>query len=116
MKPVLIGEVVVLARALLARPAPDRRALAQRVIHEARAAERHLRLYQKAHPSFGTGTLMAAASRRPLAPERFVDDPEFLACLELGLSVLSALSDPVSDPVMWAGHHAQARVDLHQPA
>lgn len=115
MKPVLIGEVVTLARALMARP-DGRWDLAQRVVFEARAAERHLRLYRKAHPVFGNGTLMAAASRRPLAAERFADDPEFLACLTLALSAVSAASDPVSGTQARPEHHPQTCADLRQPA
>ena len=97
MKPVLIGEVVALARVLRARPEPERRALVERVVFEARAADRHMRLHHCAHPRFGNGTVAAAASRRPLAQEGFANDPEFCACLRCALEAVGMASARAQD-------------------
>lgn len=94
MRSVLIGEVVVLARALRAVPQALRPQLAERILFEARAADRHRRQKGVAHPRFGTGTVATAAGGHALADESFADDPEFCDCLLLALSALRALLHP----------------------
>lgn len=90
MRRVLHGDVTAAGRALLAAPPATRADLLDRLIAEADAAEAHRRATGRAHPRFGTGSLMAAAMSRPLAPEPFLDDPDYAACLALVLSALAA--------------------------
>ena len=90
MRPVLHGDVVTAARALLAAPAGGRDGLAARLIHEAGAADAHRRRTGRRHPDWGDGTLQAAAARRPLAPEPRLDDPAYATCMLLVFEALLA--------------------------
>jgi hypothetical protein len=89
MRPVLIGELVALARVLRAVAPACRMALARRVLTEARAADRHRRLRHKAHARFGDGTLMSAAMGYRQADESFASDPEFCHCLQVALAAIA---------------------------
>lgn len=88
MRRVLHGDVVAAARALLAAPPARRAALIARLIDEAEAADAHRRRTGRAHPVFGTGSLMSAALSRPCASEPYLDEPDYAACM---VQVLEAL-------------------------
>ncbi|MFC6637846.1 hypothetical protein [Sulfitobacter sediminilitoris] len=59
------------------------------MLREAEWADRFTQRLGKVHPVWGNGTLSDAASRRPLAFEVPLDDPEYCACLALVLLHLS---------------------------
>ena len=61
MRPILVGDVLVLARALLAVPAPDREGFAARLITETEQADRHRQATGRAHPVWGDGSVMCRA-------------------------------------------------------
>lgn len=81
MRRVLYGDVTAAARALLAVPAKARRPLLTRLFAEAEAADAHRLDTGRAHPLFGTGSLMSAALAHPVAREPFLDDPRYAACM-----------------------------------
>ena len=81
MRRVLHGDVVAAARALLAAAPARRAALIAQLIDEAEAADTHRRRTGRAHPAWGTGSLMSAALARPCAREPYLDDPDYAACL-----------------------------------
>lgn len=90
MRPVLHGDVVSAARVLLAA-GPDRRAnLLARMLSEADAADAHRLRTGKAHPVWGTGSLMSAALTRARAKEPYLDDPDYAGCFAMVFDALVA--------------------------
>ncbi|KMK67700.1 hypothetical protein [Puniceibacterium sp. IMCC21224] len=88
MRPVLFGDMVSATRALLCAPVGRRWLLARSMLDEADAADRYLRRLGRAHPRWGNGTLMARASRLPLAPEPGFQNADYVECLILMLEAL----------------------------
>lgn len=82
------GDVVAMARALLATEAAQRGPVLAQIFVEAELADLYRGRTGRAHPNLGTGSLMSAALARPVVPEPFLDDPEYAACL---VQVLEAL-------------------------
>ncbi|MEM0935048.1 MAG: hypothetical protein AAF865_04835 [Pseudomonadota bacterium] len=94
MRPVLHGDVAIVARVLYALPDREHPYRLARLLAAAETADSFLRTSGCAHPRYGTGSLMAAAARMPRAPEPDFDDDRYCACW---IKVLSAL----------IGHRAQ---------
>ena len=90
MRRVLHGDATAAARALLVVPPSARSALLQQMVDEADRAEAFRNTTGRAHPTLGAGSLMAVAMTRPRAPEPFLDDPDYAACLALVFSALAA--------------------------
>ncbi|KAA8614017.1 DUF7742 family protein [Salipiger aestuarii] len=88
MRPVLHGDLVAGARALLCVPRGLRWRAARDLVAQADAADRYRRRLCRIHPDWGNGTLMAAALGRPHAPERRLDDPDYADCLILVLEAV----------------------------
>ena len=88
MRPLLHGDIVAAARVLLAVPAERREVAMASLLTASDIADRYRKTMGRAHPQYGTGSLMAAASgcRQPSEPA--LDDPDYLACLICVLSVL----------------------------
>ena len=83
MRPVLHGDVVAMARVLLALPACERWAAMNAIITEARYADCYRKRTGRAHFQWGNGSLMAAATSRKMLPEPFLNDLEYCRCLEM---------------------------------
>lgn len=81
MRPLLHGDLVAAARGLLAVPAELRPRTIRRMIAAARWADRYRLRRGRAHPRFGTGSLMAAAAAWPRRPEPLLEDSDYLDCL-----------------------------------
>jgi len=81
MRRVLYGDVRAAARALLAVPREARAALLTRLFAEAEAADAHRLATGRAHPRYGTGSLMSAALAHDVAREPYLDDATYAACL-----------------------------------
>lgn len=77
MRPVLMSDVTAMARALMLVEPAARNALGDRIIRKARAADRYTRRLKRVHPTWGNGTLRAAAQSEPLARESSFDDPAY---------------------------------------
>jgi hypothetical protein len=88
MRPMLLGDVVVAARALRAVPAENRPMLLARLVREASAAEKHGQSTARNHPLHGDGSLMSAALGHPCAAEPSLDDGDFRSCLALVLAAV----------------------------
>lgn len=72
MRPLQPADLEAAVRALLAA-APERRgALAAQIVKDAQMADRYRKRLGRAHPDWGTGTLMSAAARHVAAarPDR----------------------------------------------
>jgi len=81
MRRVLYGDVTAAARALLRVEPAARRPLLLRLFAEAETADAHRLRTGRAHPLFGTGSLMSAALAHPVAREPCLDDPTYAACM-----------------------------------
>lgn len=88
------SEIVLLARVLTRLAPEDRPFLASTILAEADAADQHLRLTGRAHPTFGDGSLMARCARLSPPPEPLADDRAFLLCLILAANAVLIHSDP----------------------
>lgn len=91
MRAVLVGDVWAAARALRALPGPARARACRLLLQEADAAHRYHRRFGRAHPRWGTGSLMARAGQAgPLPPAPPLSDPDWCDCLAVVLSELAA--------------------------
>ncbi|GGD40686.1 DUF7742 family protein [Sinisalibacter lacisalsi] len=90
MRRVLHGDVSAAARVLLAAPVADRAALVARMLREAEAADRYRLATGRAHPLWGSGSLMSAALARPRAHEPYLDEPDYAACMAMVFEALVA--------------------------
>lgn len=90
MRAVHHGDVVAAARVLRALPPGRRAAAIVTLLRSAELGDRHRRAHGRAHPVFGTGTLMSAASGLPKLPEPSLDDPDYLDCLHEVIAALIA--------------------------
>ncbi|PID37123.1 MAG: hypothetical protein CR993_01655 [Rhodobacterales bacterium] len=90
MRPVAHGDLVAAALALMPVPPAARPRLLDRMILEAEAADHHRLTTGKAHPLWGTGSLMAAAMARPRPPEPALENPDYAICLVTVLERLIA--------------------------
>lgn len=83
MRPVLHGDVVAAAMALLQVP-QGRRAIAfDAMLDRASAADSYRKRFGRRHPEWGDGSLMAVALPRVFGPEPFLDDLEYCRCMAL---------------------------------
>ncbi|MGY6409692.1 MAG: DUF7742 family protein [Alkalilacustris sp.] len=81
MRPLLHGDIVAAARALLALPESRWAETMTCMLTAAERADQYRKKRGKAHPRHGTGSLMAAAAAWPQVPEPALEDPDYLACL-----------------------------------
>ncbi|MGR3617397.1 MAG: DUF7742 family protein, partial [Paracoccaceae bacterium] len=77
------------ARVLLRLPEKVRSEVCVRLFTEADAADRFVAANGRLHPDWGNGSLMSAARKRMLAPERGFDDHDYCGCFELVLQKLT---------------------------
>lgn len=88
MRPVLHGDVVAAARALLTLPEAARPATIRRMLVLADAADAYRKRFGRAHSAWGNGSLMAAAMPAVRGPEPFLDAPDYCRCLSLVFDTL----------------------------
>ncbi|WP_437438244.1 DUF7742 family protein [Mameliella alba] len=99
VKPVLPGDVIAAARALLPVPPDMRSELARRLIDEACAADLHCQRTGRAHVRWGNGTLSAAAHGCEMGRETCFEDPDFLDCQVKMLDALRAFYQPEAQEI-----------------
>lgn len=92
MRPVLIGDVLAVARVLARAPTARQGWRLCRILREASRADGFHRARGRVHPLWGDGSVMAAALRRErvFVPSPGLDDPAYLDALIL---VLRGLRD-----------------------
>lgn len=93
MRRVLLQDVLTTACALLRVAPSDRKALCERILEEADAADLYRANTGLCHPAFGDGTLSAAARQYGLAPNRGLSDFAFYGCLHIVLGAFLARVD-----------------------
>ena len=93
MRPVLLGDVVSAARALLAVAPSERPGRLASLLFAADKAERHWRQVGRSHPRCGDGSLMAAALASGASPEPSLDNADYCRCLVLVLNALAARAE-----------------------
>lgn len=98
MRRVLHGDVVAAARVLLLVPARARKATCRRMIRDAHFAHLYMKRQGRAHVLWGNGSLLSAASKRPMAREPFLSDTRYCNCLELVLHELALWQCRLSQP------------------
>ena len=88
MRRVLPGDVAAVARVLLAVPPAVRPLRVERLIRVAQAADRYRIATGRAHPRWGTGSLMAAASGMHKVVDPGFDDDDYCRAWALTLEAL----------------------------
>lgn len=83
MRPVLHGDVVAAAMALLQLPTERREAAFEAMLQKARAADAYRKRFGRGHPKWGNGSLMAVALPKVVGPEPFLDNPDYCRCMAL---------------------------------
>lgn len=83
MRPVLHGDAVAAARALLPVSAPLRPELIKSLILRADLADSYRARSGRSHADWGDGSLESAASRGPMAAEPYLDELGYCKCLIL---------------------------------
>lgn len=81
MRPVLHGDAVAAARALLLVPRADRLHAMHTYLARADAADRYRKRFGRAHPCWGNGALMAVVQGEGEPPEPPLDASEYCRCL-----------------------------------
>lgn len=101
MRPVLVGDVIAVARVLIVLREEDWIGCVDRLLWQAQVADRYRQRLGKLHPAWGNGSLMAAIGAEPKAEaEPFLSDLRWLRALScvldrLRVAKLSFVSDPV---------------------
>lgn len=90
MRRVLHGDVSAVACVLLLLPGRARAVALKRMLAEAEAADAYRIKHARLHPLWGNGSLMSAALVRPYAPEPFLDDADYAACMLMVFEALVA--------------------------
>ena len=91
MRPVLIGDVIAVARVLLTQSDARWPACVDRLLWQADVADRYRRRLGKPHAAWGNGSLMATAAAEPrIADEPFLADIRYLRALACVLDRLIA--------------------------
>jgi hypothetical protein len=81
----ILSDLTLLARALLAVDPTRRMSLARHIIACADYADTYRRAMRRCHPRWGDGSIDAAARSHPLARPSDLCDPDFCDCLAIAL-------------------------------
>ena len=81
MRPVLHGDLISAARALLLVKPENRRALCAQIFDQADLAEAFVQQHGRLHRLYGNGSLMAAARKYPLGDEPTFDNIDYCRCV-----------------------------------
>lgn len=90
MRPLLPGDLDCAVAVVMGQPPAARAGVAAELLAQADLADRFRKRLGRAHPVFGTGSLMSAALCWPDAPRGRVYDASYCAAL---IVVLTALQD-----------------------
>lgn len=90
MRPLLPGDLDCAVAVVMAHPPESRAGVAQRLLFQADVADRYRKRLGRAHPDYGSGSLMSAALSWPLGARGRVYDASYCAAL---IVVLTAVQD-----------------------
>ena len=91
MRPVLIGDVIAVARVVFVLPEEQWSSRVDQLLWRAKVADRYRQRLGKPHPTWGNGSLLAATSTEPKAlAEPFLSDLRWLRALSCVLDRLKA--------------------------
>jgi hypothetical protein len=91
MRPVLIGDVIAVARVLFVLGETEWSGCVDRLLWQAMVADRYRKRLGKPHPAWGNGSLMSAAGAEPkVRAEPFLSDLRWLRALSCVLDRLTA--------------------------
>ena len=89
MTPIVMSDVIALARALRAAPMVQRKALIATIFSEACRGKAFAKEHGKTHPAHGNGSVMAASAGHPQVAEPWLNDREYCLCLRDIFEVLA---------------------------
>lgn len=88
MRQILIGDIIAAARSILDVPSVDRAAAIAKMFYNAHVADKVTKRTGLPHKNWGNGSLLSIA--RPMKPEPFLSDHEFLEALRITIDELIA--------------------------
>ncbi|MEZ5913105.1 MAG: hypothetical protein R3D84_13570 [Paracoccaceae bacterium] len=88
MRQITPGELWTFAGLLAGIADDEREATAERIVAEARAADKYRRRFRRAHPFWGCGTLFSALARWPVAASASPGSAAFLAAMAVAIDAL----------------------------
>ncbi len=90
MRPLLQADLESAVAVVLGQPMPLRRWTADQLLAQADIADRYRKRFGRAHPDFGSGSLMAAAGHWPALPQRPMCDAAYCAGMVIVLAAVQA--------------------------
>ena len=90
MRPLGPGDLDCAVAVVMRQPPVERKAVAARLLFEADVADRYRKRLGRAHPVYGSGSVLSAALRWPDGPRGRVYDASYCAAL---IVVLTAVQD-----------------------
>jgi hypothetical protein len=97
MRGLQLADLELATRALLLLPASERAAALERMLEAARRGAAHHAITGTAHPDYGTGTLMSALARLPIAPRPPVLTRDYLQSLAFVAITIADATDHTFD-------------------
>jgi hypothetical protein len=90
MRPLMPGDVDCAVAVVMRQPPESRAVVAERLLFEADVADRYRKRLGRAHPVYGTGSVMSAALMWPDGPRCRVYDASYCAALIVVLTAVQA--------------------------
>jgi hypothetical protein len=90
MRPVQIGDLIWVARAVALQASDRQEDFCRSLFDMAQAADLYRRATGCCHPNWGNGSLMAAAGQSVLPPEPGFDDPSYVVAWRVTLRIYEA--------------------------
>lgn len=97
MRPILVSDILALARVLTTVQATDRSGFAAKLIEEAEIADRHRQRFGRSHPFWGDGSVSARSLLMAPPPEPGADSAEHLEAISASaLALLRTLAGHIA--------------------
>ena len=97
MRGLQLADLELATRALLLLPVSERKPALGRMLEAARRGAAHHAITGTAHPAYGTGTLMSALSRLPIAPRPPMLTRDYLQSLAFVAITIADATDHTFD-------------------
>lgn len=89
MRALQMGDLIAVARVLVLRDRAEWVGLVEGFLFDAHVAHAFHKRWQKPHPAWGNGSLMARANFETFAPQRRDGDADFLAAIQICICVIA---------------------------
>jgi hypothetical protein len=109
MRALQMGDLIAVARVLIFRDRVEWAGLVKRFLFDAHVAHAFHKRRLRPHPVWGNGSLMARANAEIFAPQPRDGDADFLAALQMSISVIADWRAQRASPVSLTHSRAMIR-------